>query len=205
MPSQGDVVLIPVPFTDLSSARRRPVIVISNDAYNRTTTDMVVVGMTSNLTPHPHSFLLTSADLVSGTLKHPGRVRVDKIYTLSQGIAVKTFGKVNDATLDRIRQMLADLCRPEDQSRRTKHRREGNSMGDVADLERPHENQPHGDPCDSSGTLAPVGGPGGVGAVRRPERPSGFLLEAPGPHEGRRHRGRKPRTHSGAPGFPVYP
>jgi hypothetical protein len=73
---------------------------------------MVVVGMTSNLTPHPHSFTLTSADLVSGTLNHPGRVRVDKIYTLSQGIAVKTFGKVNDATLDRIRQMLADLCRP---------------------------------------------------------------------------------------------
>ncbi len=112
MPSQGDVVLIPVPFTDLSSARRRPVIVISNDAYNRTTTDMVVVGMTSNLAPHPHSFILTPADLVSGTLNHPSKVRVDKIYTLSQGIAVKTFGKVNNATLDRIRQMLADLCRP---------------------------------------------------------------------------------------------
>lgn len=112
MPNQGDIVLIPVPFTDLSSTRRRPVIVLSNDAYNRTTTDMVVVGMTSNLAAHPHSFILTSADLVSGTLNHPGRVRVDKIYTLSQGIAVKTFGKVNDATLIRIRQMLADLCRP---------------------------------------------------------------------------------------------
>lgn len=112
MPSQGDIVLVPVPFTDLSSTRRRPVIVLSNDAYNRSTADMVVVAMTSNLTPNPHSFILTSADLVSGTLNHPGRVRVDKIYTLSQGIAVKIFGKVNDATLDRIRQMLADLCRP---------------------------------------------------------------------------------------------
>jgi mRNA interferase MazF len=92
MPSQGDIVLVPVPFTDLSSTRRRPVIVLSNDAYSRSTTDMVVVGMTSNMTPHPHSFTLTLADLVSGTLNHPGRVRVDKIYTISQGIAVKTFG-----------------------------------------------------------------------------------------------------------------
>ncbi|MGH7170580.1 MAG: type II toxin-antitoxin system PemK/MazF family toxin, partial [Gemmataceae bacterium] len=43
MPSQGDIVLVPVPFTDLSSTRRRPVIVVSNDGYNRSTTDMVVV------------------------------------------------------------------------------------------------------------------------------------------------------------------
>ena len=32
MPKQGDIVLIPVPFTDLTSQKRRPVIVISNDA-----------------------------------------------------------------------------------------------------------------------------------------------------------------------------
>jgi len=33
MPEQGDIVLIPIPFTDLSSQKRRPVIVISNDTY----------------------------------------------------------------------------------------------------------------------------------------------------------------------------
>jgi mRNA interferase MazF len=112
MPSQGDIVLIPVPFTDLSSTRRRPVIVISNDQYNQNTVDMVVVAMTSYVEPHPHSFVITSADLVSGTLNRPSRVRVDKVYTLAQRITVKTFGRVNDATLARIRQMLADLCRP---------------------------------------------------------------------------------------------
>lgn len=31
MPKQGDILLIPIPFTDLSSHKRRPVIVISND------------------------------------------------------------------------------------------------------------------------------------------------------------------------------
>jgi mRNA interferase MazF len=36
MPDQGDIVLIPVPFTDLSSQKRRPVIVISNDVYKHT-------------------------------------------------------------------------------------------------------------------------------------------------------------------------
>jgi mRNA interferase MazF len=48
MPEQGDIVLIPIPFTDLSSRRRRPVIVISHNPYHHKTQDMVVVAMTSN-------------------------------------------------------------------------------------------------------------------------------------------------------------
>jgi mRNA interferase MazF len=48
MPEQGEIVLVPVPFTDLSSTKRRPVIVISNRAYHQATADMVVVAMTSN-------------------------------------------------------------------------------------------------------------------------------------------------------------
>lgn len=48
LPRQGDIVLIPVPFTDLTSCKRRPVIVISSDHYNTSGPDMVVVAMTSN-------------------------------------------------------------------------------------------------------------------------------------------------------------
>ena len=45
---QGDIVLVPVPFTDLSSKKRRPVIVVSNNTYNRQSADVIVVAMTSN-------------------------------------------------------------------------------------------------------------------------------------------------------------
>jgi mRNA interferase MazF len=109
MPEQGDIVLIPIPFTDLSSQKRRPVVIISNDAYNRKTSDIVVVAMTSNPEAVDYSFAVTSSDLEKGTLNRPGKVRVDKIYTLSQSIVVKTFGRVNSATLDRIRKTLQDL------------------------------------------------------------------------------------------------
>ena len=109
MPEQGDIVLIPIPFTDLSSQKRRPVVVISNDVYNRKTSDIVVVAMTSNPEVADYSFTLTSSDLEKGTLNRPGKVRADKIYTLSQSIVVKTFGRVNAVTLDRIRKTLQDL------------------------------------------------------------------------------------------------
>ena len=109
MPEQGDIVLIPIPFTDLSAQKQRPVIVISNDEYNRRNLDIVVVAMTSNPAGGPYSFTITSSEMERGRLNRPGQVRVDKIYTLSQAIALKTFGRVNAATLERIRSLLRDL------------------------------------------------------------------------------------------------
>ncbi len=109
MPEQGDIVLIPVPFTDLSSAKRRPVIVVSNDDYNRRGQDIVVVAMTSSPTTGRYAFTISSSDLEQGKLNRPGQVRVDKLYTLSQSIAAKIFGRVDAATLDHIRSLLHDL------------------------------------------------------------------------------------------------
>ncbi len=34
MYSQRDVVLIPIPYTDLSSHKKRPVVIVSNNQYN---------------------------------------------------------------------------------------------------------------------------------------------------------------------------
>jgi mRNA interferase MazF len=109
MPDQGDIVLVPVPFTDLSVHKQRPVIVISNDAYNHRTTDIVVVAMTSNPAQVDYSFVITSSDLLKGQLNHPGTIRVDKLYTLSQSIVTRTFGRVTPAVLDRIRDLLTEL------------------------------------------------------------------------------------------------
>jgi mRNA interferase MazF len=109
MPEQGDIVLISIPFSDLSSQKRRPVIVISNDTYNQRTAGIVVVAMTSQPAPADYSLPITSLDLEKGVLNRPGKVRVDKIYTLSQSIVAKTFGRLNETTLERIRLTLQDL------------------------------------------------------------------------------------------------
>lgn len=109
MPEQGDILLVPIPFTDLSSQKRRPVIVVSNNSYNRKTNDIVVVAMTSNPVEAEYSFVITSNDLEKGSLNHPGKVRADKIYTISTSIVVKTFGRVNEGVLEKIRGELQTL------------------------------------------------------------------------------------------------
>jgi mRNA interferase MazF len=68
MPGQGDIVLVPVPFTDLSSTRRRPVIVISNGSYHHSTEGMVVAAMRPplGLLMIPVAYLLSFVAVVVG-------------------------------------------------------------------------------------------------------------------------------------------
>ena len=108
-PSQRDIVLIPIPFTDLSSSRRRPVIVLSNDDYNRKTEDVIVVAMTSNLIQKDYVITITNDNLETGKLNRPSNVRVDKIYALSQHIIIDSFGSINNNTFLQIRDLLNRL------------------------------------------------------------------------------------------------
>ncbi len=109
MPRQGDIVLVPVPFSDLSSQKRRPVIVVSNDAYHLATADMIVVAMTSNPARSDYGFVIASSDLERGRLNRPGTVRVDKIFTLSQSLVAASFGRVDRGVLERIGKVLLQL------------------------------------------------------------------------------------------------
>jgi len=46
---QGEIVLLPFPFDDLSGAKKRPVLIISSDYFNRISRTIIVVEITSNL------------------------------------------------------------------------------------------------------------------------------------------------------------
>lgn len=67
------------------------------------------MAMTSNPVETEYSFTITSGDLEKGILNHPGKVRADKIYTISTSIVVKTFGQVNENVLEKIRGELQAL------------------------------------------------------------------------------------------------
>ena len=66
MYKQGDIVLIPVPFSDLKSQKQRPVLIISNDTYNELTEDIVVLAITSKIKDLAYSVGIESKDLTEG-------------------------------------------------------------------------------------------------------------------------------------------
>lgn len=116
MLKQGDIVLIPIPFTDLTSQKRRPTIIISSNNYNEKHEDIVVVALTSNVEPQDFTITLTSDDLEEGSLKVTSMIRVDKIYTLNKSIILKTFGRVKPAILTKIKDSLLKLIEQQNPS-----------------------------------------------------------------------------------------
>lgn len=111
MYKQGDILLIPIPFTDLTSSKKRPVLVLSNDDYNSKTEDIIVSAITSNITSKDYSIFITNSDLLEGNLKVDSCIRVDKIYTLAQNIVIKKFGEVNDDIMNGVKNKINELIK----------------------------------------------------------------------------------------------
>ena len=45
----GDVVLVPFPFTDQSTTKKRPAVVVSSDRYHRERQDLIILAVTSQV------------------------------------------------------------------------------------------------------------------------------------------------------------
>ncbi|QHS24439.1 type II toxin-antitoxin system PemK/MazF family toxin [Virgibacillus sp. MSP4-1] len=111
MYKQGDIVLLPVPFSDLTNRKQRPVLVISSNSYNDVTDDIVVVAITSQLRNLDYSVVIESENLIEGKLKVASAIRADKVYALSKAIVRKKFGQVNTEVLEEVRKKVHELIK----------------------------------------------------------------------------------------------
>ena len=100
MYKRGEIVLIPVPFSDLSYTKQRPVLVVSNNYHNFSSLDMIVVAITSNLVQN--GIVIETSDLTAGILPKKSIIRYDKIYTLDQNIVTKRFGVISEVVLTKV-------------------------------------------------------------------------------------------------------
>jgi mRNA interferase MazF len=85
---RGDVVLVPFPFTDLSSSKRRPAIVVSPDSFNERMQDLVLVAITSHIIDDT-SIRIDEPDCVDGRLPRPSVVKPTKLFTIHSTLVVK--------------------------------------------------------------------------------------------------------------------
>jgi len=96
---QGEILLIPVPFSNLSSVKKRPVLVLSNNSHNSSSNDIIVIAITSNITQK--GIEISNNSLINGLLPKKSVIKTDKIYTLESSIAIKKIGKIkNDVLLN---------------------------------------------------------------------------------------------------------
>jgi mRNA interferase MazF len=109
---QGDVVLVPFPFTDLSTTKQRPALVVSSDALNSTREDVIVAAITSQVPAHLASdeFLIPPSELKSCGLPKASIVRLSKIVTLHQQLIIKAIGAMPAGSLAATLTKFRQLC-----------------------------------------------------------------------------------------------
>lgn len=106
---QRDLLLVPVPFSDLTSRKIRPVVVLTNDRYNREGPDVLVAGITSNVLARPFIVPLDTPQLEEGGMKRSSVVRADKVFSIDQAIVLRRFGRINGDTFDKVRRAIVNL------------------------------------------------------------------------------------------------
>jgi len=106
---QRDIALVPVPFTDLSANKRRPVAVLSTTSHNRKSEEEVVAAVASNTAAPGRPVAISSSDLAEGTLRPDSVVRADKLHTLSQRIVVRRYGRLTESAFQQVLGRLDQL------------------------------------------------------------------------------------------------
>jgi mRNA interferase MazF len=80
------------PFSDLSSQKVRPVLILSNDAYNQQSADVVVCGLTTNL-------------------RHKSKIKADAIASLEQSLLIKQIARLKSSVFRLVTAQIEDLIK----------------------------------------------------------------------------------------------
>ena len=97
----GDIVLIPFPFTDFSTFKQRPALVISSGKFNEKQDDIIIVAITSHVV-YPlreNEFFLPTSKQENLGLLGASIVKLGKIVTVDKRLVRKILGKVSAKTM----------------------------------------------------------------------------------------------------------
>jgi len=103
---QRDIVLVSFPYTDFSSAKKRPAVIISRSHFNVTHADVICCAITSNPKEYGSSINLSNQDLVVGAIRFDSRIKPTKLFTLSQGNILRKIAIISN---EKCREILAVL------------------------------------------------------------------------------------------------
>lgn len=106
---QREIVLVPFPFSDLSSSKRRPVLIVSNDRYNASYNEVVVCVITSNLFSDEYSLPPSNNELEYGMLPVSSVVRIHKLFTVDKNLILRKFSLVRSSFFGRVLESLTLL------------------------------------------------------------------------------------------------
>ena len=104
----GEVVVIPFPFTDLSSVKVRPALVLASLSRG----DVILCQITSQSAGHPDAIPILSADFEpGGGLRRASFALPHRLVTANEVCVRRSVGRLNTAKLQGIRERVCAIIR----------------------------------------------------------------------------------------------
>lgn len=109
--NQGDIILIPFPYSDLTLSKKRPALIISNEKINKMQDRICCLVTTRH---HKDNLQITKDCFKEGTLPFKSFVKPHRIFTINDGIIIKKFCSINNSFHDEVIKKINEyLSRPE--------------------------------------------------------------------------------------------
>lgn len=105
IPSAGDIVVLPFPFSDLSDSKIRPAVVLAR--ANKS--DWILCQITSNPYGDAQAIVIERTDFKVGMLRLQSYARPSKLFTANQKLIVAIEGNLKPEKLIEIRQAIIDI------------------------------------------------------------------------------------------------
>ncbi|HIH09413.1 MAG TPA: type II toxin-antitoxin system PemK/MazF family toxin [Candidatus Diapherotrites archaeon] len=101
---QAEMVLIPFPFSDLSSSKKRPALIISSDTFNNSSQDIICCLVTTNPKSDEYTVSISEADVESGKLHFDSTIKPYRLFTIDKKLVMKSLcvlkaGKLGEVIL----------------------------------------------------------------------------------------------------------
>jgi mRNA interferase MazF len=102
---RGDVLLVPFPFSDLSTAKARPAVVVSGALYHTTEPDLILAALTSKVASATGPLDYILSDWRSAGLRYPSALK-PALFTLDPALVLHRLGSLIPTDLDPVMQRL---------------------------------------------------------------------------------------------------
>ena len=92
--SFGNIVLVPFPFTDQSTVKKRPAVMVSSDANNRKRPDIIIMAVTSQMRSAAYFGDIAVNQWQQAGLLKPSVIK-PIVTTIEKFLVIKTLGRLN--------------------------------------------------------------------------------------------------------------
>lgn len=104
----GDVIVVPFPFTDLSSSKVRPALVLAS----LTRGDLILCQITSQAAGHPEAVPILLADFEpGGQLQRASFALPHRVVTANESCVRRAVGRLKTVKLNQIRERVCAIIR----------------------------------------------------------------------------------------------